>query len=55
MCKKCDQIENKIQQFRRLATPGLDALSLGMMETAIEDLESERAALMCDSPTSGNE
>jgi hypothetical protein len=49
MCDKCDQIENKIQQFRRLATPGMDRLSLAMMRSAIESLEADRAALKCKS------
>jgi hypothetical protein len=49
MCDKCDQIENKIQQFRRLETPGMDRLSLAMMRTAIESLEADRAAVKCKS------
>jgi hypothetical protein len=49
MCNKCDQIENEIQQFRRLATEGMDPLSLAMMRSAIESLEADRVALKCKS------
>jgi hypothetical protein len=47
MCHKCDQIEDEIQHFRRLATPGMDRFSLAMMRAAIELLESDKAALRC--------
>jgi hypothetical protein len=50
MCKKCDEIEDAIQQFRRLATPGMDRLSLSMMRVAIELLEADRVALKCGQP-----
>jgi hypothetical protein len=40
MCKKCDQIEIRIQQLCTLTAPGLDRLSLAMMRAAIESLEA---------------
>jgi hypothetical protein len=49
MCNKCDQIDNEIEQFRRLISPGMDALSLTMIRSmircAIELLEADKATL----------
>ncbi|QOZ11438.1 hypothetical protein XH96_30870 [Bradyrhizobium sp. CCBAU 51765] len=47
MCNKCDQIDNEIGQFRRLISPGMDALSLAMIRCAIELLQADRAAVDC--------
>ena len=47
MCKKCDQINNEIEQFRRLIAPEMDALSLAMIRCAIELLEDDKAAFKC--------
>jgi hypothetical protein len=47
MCNKCDQIDNEIEQFRRLISPGMDTLSLAMIRCAIELLEADRAAVDC--------
>jgi len=49
MCKKCDQINNEIEQFRRLIAPGMDALSLAMIRCAIDLLEDDKAAFKCAS------
>jgi hypothetical protein len=51
MCDKCDLLDRKIQQFQSFTIPGLDALSLSMMRSAIEALEAEKVALNCDSPS----
>lgn len=47
MCNKCDQMDNEIEQFRRLISPGMDALSLTMIRCAIELLEADKAAVHC--------
>ena len=47
MCNKCDQMDNEIEQFRRLISPGMDALSLAMIRSAIELLEADKAAVKC--------
>lgn len=47
MCNKCDQMDNEIEQFRRLISPGMDALSLAMIRCAIELLEADKAAVHC--------
>lgn len=48
MCNKCHEIEDEIQNFRRLVSAGLDALSLAMIRCAIESLEADRASLRCE-------
>jgi len=47
MCNKCGQMDNEIEQLRRLISPGMDALSLAMIRCAIEMLEADKAAAKC--------
>ena len=42
MCSRCDQIEIEIEQLRHLISPGIEALSLAMIQCAIESLEADR-------------
>jgi hypothetical protein len=50
MCAMCDELDTKIQQFKRLMDPTLDALTLKIMGDALASLERERAAHQCDNP-----
>jgi len=50
MCNKCDQIDNQIEQFRRLISPGMDSLSLAMIRCAVEMLEADKVAAKCEGP-----
>ncbi len=47
MCKTCDNFERRIEQFRRLMTPDMDKLSLGLMRSWADALEAEKAAFKC--------
>ncbi|OKO91299.1 hypothetical protein AC629_02735 [Bradyrhizobium sp. NAS80.1] len=47
MCNKCDQIDFEIEQFRRLVSPRMDALSLSMIRCIIELLEADKKAVKC--------
>ncbi len=47
MCNTCENFDLKIEQFRKLMTPGLDKLSLGLMRSSIEALEADKAEFKC--------
>jgi hypothetical protein len=48
MCEKCGPIDKKIEQFRQLADPGSDPLSLAMIRATIDSLKAEKASFKCE-------
>jgi hypothetical protein len=45
MCDRCQQLESKIQQYRRFVTQGLDALTVERIKGLILELEQRKEAM----------
>ncbi|RXH10631.1 hypothetical protein [Bradyrhizobium guangzhouense] len=45
MCKKCEELDQKIDHVRRLAKAGLDELTLGRFAALIDEYERQKKAL----------
>jgi hypothetical protein len=48
MCEKCGPIDKMIEQFRQLAGPGSDSLSLAVIRATIDSLKAEKASFKCE-------
>jgi len=48
MCKKCEKIDARIAQFKRLIDPALDPLTLELMKEGLRRAESDKAGIQCD-------
>jgi hypothetical protein len=47
MCDLCDELDAKIERYKRLADPALDARTLKQLRDAIEALEAEKSGIQC--------
>ena len=48
MCDKCQELENKIQRYRRLAFSVNDQLTIDRINQLIKDIEAEKTKLHPD-------
>ena len=48
MCEKCDAIDAKLEKFERHFSPALDPFTRSMMQSTIDALRAEKAAIDCD-------
>jgi hypothetical protein len=45
MCRKCDELDEKIERVRRLSSATLDQLTLDRFASLIEQYEAQKQAL----------
>jgi hypothetical protein len=45
MCDRCQQLESKIQRYRRFVTQDLDALTVERIQELILELEQRKEAM----------
>jgi hypothetical protein len=45
MCDKCQQLETKIQRYRKFVVQGFDKLTIDRINSLIQQLEQEKQAL----------
>jgi hypothetical protein len=45
MCDKCQELESKIQRYRKFAAEGLDPLTIERISGLIQQLEQEKRAM----------
>jgi hypothetical protein len=48
MCEKCDQVDNQIRRYRRLAAFFIDQQILDGIERLIAELERRKLAFGCE-------
>jgi hypothetical protein len=48
MCEKCEQLDKKLEQYRRIASSITDELTIARIRTAIEDAVADKAKLHPD-------
>jgi hypothetical protein len=48
MCKKCQQLEKKIERYRRVAFSINDRPTIDLLNELIKDIEAEKATLHPD-------
>ena len=48
MCDKCQELEKKIERYRRLAFSINDQLTIDQLNQLINDMEAEKAKLHLD-------
>jgi hypothetical protein len=53
MCTQCNEIEIRIEQYRRLIDPALDEFTLLLMREAVASLEVEKSEIKCDAKAPG--
>ena len=48
MCEKCQQLDARIAQLRRLIDPAFDPLTIAMLKEALRRAEDDRSAIQCE-------
>jgi hypothetical protein len=48
MCDKCQHLDKRLEQYRRIASSIMDELTISRINKAIEEAVAERAGLHCD-------
>jgi len=53
MCKRCTELDDKIEHYRRISTYVTDQLTLEGIAGLIKQILAEKAALHCEQTRSG--